>query len=1018
LSFWKRLAATARLWWKVMRMQRVTREGWFYFAFTLAVGVAAINTGNNLLYLVLGLLVSLLLLSAFLSETVLSGLRIGRELPPYGVVGQPFRVGVVVENRKRRLASHSLVISELGVDGARTFVARVGPGESVRAFWTGVEPRRGVLRLSGFRITTRFPFGLFEKNREVFLPAEIPIHPLGLASGDAEVLSAAPGQVPVPAPGQGLDFHALRAYRPGDDLRQIHWKATAKTGRLVALERERERQRRVTLLVDTRQARAPEDLDGAADRLVAVARRLVGEGCEVGLRTPDHEVPPGIGRSQLLRLADRAARLAPAAADASAPQPFAGTVGVSIPLGAAPTPPREARPPGPRWVPPKSGALALFGTQRLALFLALLLAFGSLLISGELPVLAAFAFVGASAAALVRRTESTRHVRTVNALTLLAFALALAAVLVLGLDVMVVAPTFVVVLAALRLFARKGPGDDALLLLMALMMLAGGAALTGDLSYGLVFAAFAVAGTIALATTHLRREVEAVAGPDASRAPGTVSASLLGFLGGLSFFVLLGSVALFVTFPRVSVGILSRAEGPKVGAAGDRIELGGVGVPKDDPTPVMRVRFSGPRPPEIYWRTAVFESWDGKGWSRHEGRRQNVAGGGGIFFLQRGGGGQDVEAEIDVLKDVSALPVFGTPISLRFFTRRGQLAPGLTAVDDGRLEVHNPPSPLRYRLRASLEPVQATPPDPVWSEVPEGLDPRVLELAASFDEERPDELARAMVEWLQRENRYTLELPGEVEDPIAHFLFERKEGHCEFFATALTLLLRIRGIPARVVSGYYGVSWVEAGGYWVVREGDAHAWTEAWMPGRGWVLLDATPAAERPGLAEGPWASLVQWIDVWRMRWANWVLDFDARTQGRLWRRVATAMVGAWGTMGRGRPLVGLLAVVAMAVGLGLLAVFLRRAWSGREPRLRGSADRRRAVRLYRRVRSRLRARGIGLELGPSATAEEWLEAARAGLGPQETAAVVASLRAYQAARFGDAPLPADKARRLLRLLP
>src|SRR5690606_4881710 len=312
-----------------MRMQRVTREGWFYFAFTLAVGVAAINTGNNLLYLVLGLLVSLLLLSAFLSETVLSGLRIGRELPPYGVVGQPFRVGVVVENRKRRLASHSLVISELGVDGARTFVARVGPGESVRAFWTGVDPRRGVLRLSGVRITTRVAFGLFEKNREGSLPAESPIHPLGLASGDAEVLSAAPGQVPVPAPGQGLDFHALRAYRPGDDLRQIRWKATAKTGRPVALERERERQRRVTLLVDTRQARAPEDLDGAADRLVAVARRLVGEGCEVGLRTPDHEVPPGIGRSQLLRLADRAARLAPAAADASAPQPFAGTVGVS-----------------------------------------------------------------------------------------------------------------------------------------------------------------------------------------------------------------------------------------------------------------------------------------------------------------------------------------------------------------------------------------------------------------------------------------------------------------------------------------------------------------------------------------------------------------------------------------------------------------------------------------------------------------------------------------------------------------
>src|SRR5690606_38142284 len=134
LTFFRRLAATARLWWRVMRMQRVTRDGWFYLAFTLAVGVAAINTGNNLLYLVLGLLVSVLLLSAFLSETVLSRLRIEREVPPYGVAGQPFRVGIVVHNRKRRLASHSLVISEVGIEGARTYVARVGPGESVRAY--------------------------------------------------------------------------------------------------------------------------------------------------------------------------------------------------------------------------------------------------------------------------------------------------------------------------------------------------------------------------------------------------------------------------------------------------------------------------------------------------------------------------------------------------------------------------------------------------------------------------------------------------------------------------------------------------------------------------------------------------------------------------------------------------------------------------------------------------------------------------------------------------------------------
>lgn len=306
----------------------------------------------------------------------------------------------------------------------------------------------------------------------------------------------------------------------------------------------------------------------------------------------------------------------------------------------------------------------------------------------------------------------------------------------------------------------------------------------------------------------------------------------------------------------------------------------------------------------------------------------------------------------------------------------------------------------------------------LWSHVPPDLDPRVRELAASFSDSGDEEaLVRSMVAWLQRENRYTLELPGDVEDPLAHFLFERKEGHCEYFATALTLLLRVRGIPARVVTGYYGVSWVEAGEYWVVREGDAHAWTEAFLPGRGWVRFDATPAAERPGYAVGAWASLVEWVDVWRMRWANWVLDFDSRTQGRLVRRVASSLVGAWGFLGRGRPLFGLFAVAVLAVAAALLGAGLRRAWAGRAKSARDlSPDQRRAVSLFRRVRARLRARGV--ELGPAATADEWIAAAHTALEPPAADAVLRALRTYQASRFGAEPLPAEKARWLLRRLP
>lgn len=1018
MGFFRRLAATARLWWRVMRMQRVTREGWFYLAFTLAVGVAAINTGNNLLYLVLGLLVSVLLLSAFLSETVLSRLRIERELPPFGVVGQPLRVGIVVHNRKRRLASHSLVISEIGIEGARTYVTRVGPGESVRAYWVGVQPRRGALALHGFRITTRFPFGLFEKSREVALAGRVPIHPSGVLSArTTKLLPRSLGPIPVPAPGRGLDFHALREYRQGDDLRQIHWKATARTGRLFAVEKERELQRRVTLVVDTRAAESAEALDGAADLVVGLSRRLVAEGCEVGLRLPDDEIPPAGGRAQLRRIADLAARMAPAPRTAPPPQPFPGTLGMVVPLAAAPPPPAESRPPAPRWIPPSQGRLDLHGIQKWAVLLSLGLALGSLSISGELAGGLAILFALVALVSFVR-DRAILGPRLANVVTVGAFLSTVLAVVALDLDVMLVAPGFVMLLASVRLLARKGPGDDVLLLLMALMMLAGGAALTGELSYGILFAGFAVVGTIALATTHLRREVEAVGGPAASRAPGTVTGALLAFLAGISLFVLVGSIALFVTFPRVSVGLLARNDGPVVRGGSERIELGGVGVLKDDPTPVMRVRFAGETPSrEIYWRTTVFDRWDGKGWSKASVPRRVVPGGGGIFFFH-GGTNQGVEAEVEVLRDVPTLPVFGSPISLRFFTRRGQPPPRLAAYDDGTLEVSNPPSPLRYRLRTSVEPLRSVGgenPD-AYRHVPSGLDPRIRRLADSFGTSDPESLARSMVAWLQRENRYTRELPGEVEDPLAHFLFERKEGHCEFFASALTLLLRLRGIPARVVAGYYGVSWVEAGEYWVVREGDAHAWTEAWVPGKGWVLLDATPAEERPGHAEGAWASLVQWMDVWRMRWANWVLDFDAKTQGRLMRQIGRSLAGVWGALAQGRIVFRILAVGAVGAALAFALIALLRRLEKRPGRRRtNSADRRRATLLYRRIRARLRTRGI--DLGASATASDWAAAARKSLPSEEARAVAHAIQAYQEARFGDRPLDAERMRRLLRLL-
>ena len=1028
---WARLRATARLWWRMMRMQRVTREGWFYVGFTLVVGAAAINTGNNLLYLVLGLQLSLVLLSAMLSESVLRGIEVRRELPRHAVAGQAFRAAFVVKNHKKRFSSFSLVLAELEgpAAGVRVFVARVPARSEARAIYEAVVARRGDGGFGTVRITTRFPFGLFEKSREQELPAILPIHPMPVR---APAVRLGPltgeGERPEPRPGTGQEFHGLREYRSGDDPRQIHWRSSARAGRALVIERERERRRRVTLLVDTRGFRNERALDGLAESALALGRRFLEMGCEVGLAWNDGAVPPGIGPEQLRRIGDAAATFAPAPAGASAPRPFRGSHGLPVPgANAAALAQARVLPVHEAIAGDARGRLTLHGMQRAALLAAVVAGFSSLAISGELPPWAVGGFVLATVLGLLLREGAARGLRNVSNVVALGALLVLAFQVITGaVDVIVAAPTFAVALAASRLLGRRGPADDALLLLSALLMLAGGAALTGDLTYGVAFAAFAVTSTVALCLSHLRRETEEVDGPAASRRRGTVSGSLVGALAVLSVTVLAGSAVVFVAFPRVSAGMMRRALEHRVGGGAERIQLGGVGVLKDDPTPVLRVRFPRGEPrEELYWRTMAFDRWDGAGWSRPAGGRTPLPPApDGVYRF--GPVPEDaLVADVEVLGAEAGLPSPGTPLEVRFPRRFGAAAPLLLATPAGDLEARvEDGAALRYRVAAAPRirddelagRERRYPPPEVarYLEIPANLDPRVRELALRAGEGGdPLHVARALQTYLERGFRYTRELPGDVPDPIAHFLFERKAGHCEFFASALALMLRVNGVPARVAAGYYGATYVEAGDYWVVRQGDAHAWTEAWFPGAGWVRFDATPAEVRPGEVGGAWADVVQWVDVLRVRWSDWVLDFDGRSQMQIASSIAAAFRRQEGAgSGLARPVRFLGAAICLAAA-GWLALRLRRKLAARAA-ARVPPHHRAAVRLLREVKRRLRARGV--DLPDSATAADWADAA-ARVAPERANAVRDAVSAYEQARFGGRPLPAERARALRKAL-
>ena len=168
--------------------------------------------------------------------------------------------------------------------------------------------------------------------------------------------------------------------------------------------------------------------------------------------------------------------------------------------------------------------------------------------------------------------------------------------------------------------------------------------------------------------------------------------------------------------------------------------------------------------------------------------------------------------------------------------------------------------------------------------LPDRLDGRIPALAramagaAGSDVQR----ARAVEAALRRDYRYSLQGPDrETADPLADFLFTRRQGYCEYFASAMAVLLRSLGIPARLATGFQSGQYNPVTELWVVRASDAHSWVEAWMPGRGWSTFDPTPpdtAPRRSGLL----ARAGLYLDAAQVFWEKWVVGYDAGRQGTL----------------------------------------------------------------------------------------------------------------------------------------
>lgn len=243
-------------WFYRYRSIRLTPDGTRFVLLTLAIGIAAINTGNNLLYLLLAMMLSLIVMSGVLSEQCLRQLEIHRLLPQEVFANQPTTGGLSIANRKLRLPTFSLqvmdIIGTTALDRGIHLLHLPPQAVTVQSYPLLI-PHRGRYRLDGIKLLTRFPFGLFVKAATLPLQDELVVYPETRPLPEALVhdLTALGHEQSLPRRGPGVTLHNLREYQAGDESRAIHWKTSARQARLMVRETEAEDQRRVTLALPT-----------------------------------------------------------------------------------------------------------------------------------------------------------------------------------------------------------------------------------------------------------------------------------------------------------------------------------------------------------------------------------------------------------------------------------------------------------------------------------------------------------------------------------------------------------------------------------------------------------------------------------------------------------------------------------------------------------------------------------------------------------------------------------------------
>ncbi|MFO0727060.1 MAG: transglutaminaseTgpA domain-containing protein [Myxococcota bacterium] len=542
--------------------------------------------------------------------------------------------------------------------------------------------------------------------------------------------------------------------------------------------------------------------------------------------------------------------------------------------------------------------------------------------------------IGVASQSLHIRSRSTLRRGLVHGLTIAA----LLATVALAKEIRIDA-AFVVLLLGLqnRLLLRASTRDDLLIVGAVAVLISAASLITSGLNFLLIFAALIPAVVVLLWTTVMLASAEGSEGEYLRmvQRPCPPGAARLGLLAVALTAVGFSTSMLLPRYrfaPFLSAGAFANLPGA---TRNMNIDFGAPSA--EDLTVVLRVESEDQRESALsglYARVFALSHFDGKTWSS----------GAEPSRLFRG-----APLPGDLLKAAPKLKVWmgrltrtdTHPVALLGRTgpwavegKRILFEVGGTAVVDpqGRdleyvstAELALPEPQLTKEFKANAEREERA--------LPEGLDPRVTELAASLTADQPTEAGkiRAVLAHFARGFTYSRErVDTGGEDPLTFFLFSAKTGHCELYAGAAAVLLRAAGLRTRVATGYYLGRYNSFGGYLSFRQSDAHAWVEVYTKERGWTWIDATPEAERHLKEEGLLRSIRDGWEALNGLWFNNVVDYDARRQERTYEAFARAVEHWWSGGDRSAP-VRSLASSARTAGLGwvLLGIaFLALSWA------------------------------------------------------------------------------------------